>query len=161
MELVIAQFRRAKGRIDAPDVELYDDLSCLYNKSNDPAVEPAILKRLVDKLQLTGIADLTQESLALHEMVTTSDGDPGESIEKMSMLLKKIKEFVQTENPKIDSSTTEKSNLSSSGQATSNSTEKGPIIPEDFRCPISLELMKDPVIVSTGQVFHRHISSLH
>ncbi|RWW01933.1 hypothetical protein GW17_00035010 [Ensete ventricosum] len=25
-------------------------------------------------------------------------------------------------------------------------------IPEDFRCPISLELMKDPVIVSTGQV---------
>jgi U-box domain len=25
-------------------------------------------------------------------------------------------------------------------------------IPEDFRCPISLELMRDPVIVSTGQV---------
>lgn len=25
-------------------------------------------------------------------------------------------------------------------------------IPEDFLCPISLELMKDPVIVSTGQV---------
>lgn len=26
-------------------------------------------------------------------------------------------------------------------------------IPEDFLCPISLELMRDPVIVSTGQVF--------
>lgn len=26
------------------------------------------------------------------------------------------------------------------------------MIPEDFRCPISLELMRDPVIVSTGQV---------
>jgi hypothetical protein len=25
-------------------------------------------------------------------------------------------------------------------------------MPEDFRCPISLELMRDPVIVSTGQV---------
>ncbi|PKA61029.1 U-box domain-containing protein 10 [Apostasia shenzhenica] len=25
------------------------------------------------------------------------------------------------------------------------------VIPEDFRCPISLELMRDPVIVSTGQ----------
>lgn len=156
VELVIAQFRRAKGRIDAPDVELYADLSYLYNKSNDAVVDPAILKRLVEKLQLTGIADLTQESLALHEMVTTSDGDPGESIEKMSMLLKKIKEFVQTENPKMDSSTTEKSNLSSSsGQATSNVTEKGPVIPEDFRCPISLELMKDPVIVSTGQTYER------
>lgn len=155
MELVIAQFRRAKGRIDAPDVELYDDLSYLYSKSNDAVVDPAILKRLVDKLQLTGIADLTQESLALHEMVTTSDGDPGESIEKMSMLLKKIKEFVQTENPKIDSSSTENSKFSSSsGSAASNGNEKGVVIPEDFRCPISLELMKDPVIVSTGQVFH-------
>ncbi|KAK1398567.1 RING-type E3 ubiquitin transferase [Heracleum sosnowskyi] len=155
-ELVIAQFRRAKGRIDAPDVELYDDLSYLYNKSNDAVVDPAILKRLVDKLQLTGIADLTQESLALHEMVTTSGGDPGESIEKMSMLLKKIKEFVQSENPKLDSSTTEKSKFSSSsGQATSKASEKGPVIPEDFRCPISLELMKDPVIVSTGQTYDR------
>lgn len=28
-------------------------------------------------------------------------------------------------------------------------------IPEDFRCPISLELMKDPVIVSTGQVMKK------
>ncbi|KAJ8471862.1 hypothetical protein OPV22_026205 [Ensete ventricosum] len=28
-------------------------------------------------------------------------------------------------------------------------------IPEDFRCPISLELMKDPVIVSTGQTYER------
>ena len=61
MELVIAQFRRAKGRIDGPDVELYDDLSYLYNKSNDSVVDPAVLKRLVDKLQLTGIDDLTQE----------------------------------------------------------------------------------------------------
>ena len=27
-----------------------------------------------------------------------------------------------------------------------------PVIPVDFLCPISLELMRDPVIVSTGQV---------
>lgn len=26
------------------------------------------------------------------------------------------------------------------------------VIPEDFLCPISLELMRDPVIVATGQV---------
>ncbi|KAJ6791479.1 U-box domain-containing protein 10-like [Iris pallida] len=29
------------------------------------------------------------------------------------------------------------------------------MIPEDFRCPISLELMRDPVIVSTGQTYER------
>ena len=27
-------------------------------------------------------------------------------------------------------------------------------IPEDFLCPISLEIMRDPVIVATGQVFY-------
>ncbi|CAI9756793.1 unnamed protein product [Fraxinus pennsylvanica] len=30
---------------------------------------------------------------------------------------------------------------------------RSPVIPDDFRCPISLELMKDPVIMSTGQTY--------
>ncbi|CAA7052280.1 unnamed protein product [Microthlaspi erraticum] len=36
-----------------------------------------------------------------------------------------------------------------------NSEEEELTIPEDFLCPISLELMKDPVIVSTGQTYER------
>jgi len=105
-----------------------------------------------------GIADLTQESLALHEMVAATGGDPGESIEKMSMLLKKIKDFVQTENPNLDAPEREK-NLppSGSGQAIVDGSHQMPVIPDDFRCPISLELMKDPVIVSTGQVYGSRI----
>ncbi|KAM1115637.1 hypothetical protein TB2_006158 [Malus domestica] len=156
VELVLAQFRRAKGRFDSPDVELYGDLLSLYSK-NEAATDPAVLRRLVDKLELTGIAELTQESLALHEMVTFSGGDPGESIEKMSMLLKKIKDFVQTENPDMDAPAGGKNILAScSGQASTDKNHKvPPVIPDDFRCPISLELMKDPVIVSTGQTYER------
>jgi hypothetical protein len=46
---------------------------------------------------------------------------------------------------------------SQSSDETKGSSEKvkkpdSVTIPEDFRCPISLELMRDPVIVSTGQV---------
>lgn len=153
VELVLAQFRRAKGRVDLPDVELYEDLSYLYNK-NDAATDPTVFRRLVEKLQLAGIGELTQESLALHEMVASSGGDPGASIEKMSMLLKKIKDFVQTENPNMVAPATEKNLVAtSSGQASTDKNCKAPVIPDDFRCPISLELMKDPVIVSTGQVF--------
>ncbi|XVF20065.1 hypothetical protein REPUB_Repub11eG0166100 [Reevesia pubescens] len=156
VELVLAQFRRAKGRVDAPDVELYEDLLSLYSKSNDAAADPDVLSRLAEKLQLVGIAELTQESLALHEMVSASGGDPGETFEKMSNLLKKIKDFVQTENPNLDPPAREK-NLppSTSGQATTDGNHKTPVIPDDFRCPISLELMKDPVIVSTGQTYER------
>lgn len=155
VELVQSQFIRAKGRVDAPDLELYDDLLFLYNKNNDASAEPAVLRRVAEKLQLLGVADLTQESIALHEMVSAS-GDPGESIEKMSMLLKKIKDFVQTENPNLDSPSRENSIPSScSGQVPKDETHKSIIIPDDFRCPISLELMKDPVIVSTGQTYER------
>ncbi|KAB1201504.1 U-box domain-containing protein 13 [Morella rubra] len=156
VELVLTQFKRAKGRVDAPDVELYEDLLSLYNKTNDASTDPAVLRRLAEKLQLMGIADLTQESLALHEMVGATGGDPGESIEKMSMLLKKIKDFVQTENPNMEPPPRE-SNLPPicSGQASTEKNHKAPVIPDDFRCPISLELMKDPVIVSTGQTYER------
>lgn len=133
-----SQFKRAKERIDTTDDELYADLLMVYNLSADAKVDPAILQRLAEKLQLMTISDLKQESLALHEMVVTS-GDPGQVIEKMSMLLKNVKDFVQTHEPEM-------------GSLTCANDLKVPVIPDDFRCPISLELMGDPVIVSTGQV---------
>ncbi|KAL7258267.1 hypothetical protein ACSBR1_004399 [Camellia fascicularis] len=76
VELVLAQFRRAKGRVDAlaPDVELSDDLLYLYNKNNDASADPAVIRRVAEKLQLMGIDDLTQESLALHEMWCEANG---------------------------------------------------------------------------------------
>ncbi|XP_051120521.1 U-box domain-containing protein 13-like [Andrographis paniculata] len=150
VELVLAQFRRAKGRVDAPDVELYEDLLYLYNKNRDCGEDPNVLRKLVDKLELGSISDLTQESLALHEMVSATGEDRENSIEKMSMLLKKVKDFVLTVNPNIDS---EKSAPASSSSA--EGSHKNLVIPDDFRCPISLELMKDPVIVSTGQTYER------
>nr|GEW41232.1 U-box domain-containing protein 13-like isoform X1 [Tanacetum cinerariifolium] len=153
--LVLAQFKRAKGKTDAPDLELSEDLSSLYNKGSDVVVDPDVLKRLVEKLQLTGINDLTHESITLHEMVSASDGDPGETIEKMSMLLKRIKDFVVTENPNAESPPGEASDPPMSTEKRTLKIQNNTILPDDFRCPISLELMKDPVIVSTGQTYER------
>ncbi|XP_052206176.1 U-box domain-containing protein 11-like [Diospyros lotus] len=36
-----------------------------------------------------------------------------------------------------------------------NKKRDSPVIPVDFLCPISLELMRDPVIVATGQTYER------
>ncbi|KAH7654049.1 Zinc finger RING/FYVE/PHD-type protein [Dioscorea alata] len=33
--------------------------------------------------------------------------------------------------------------------------QPNPVIPDDFRCPISLDLMRDPVVVSSGQTYDR------
>lgn len=156
VELVLAQFRRAKGRVDEPDVRLYEDMLSLYNNGSDAASDPSVLSRLAEKLQLMGIGDLTQESLALHEMVAASGGDPGAHIEKMSMLLKKIKDHVQTENLVKDDNLGGKGIFSKVyGLGTNEKSHQAPVIPDDFRCPISLELMRDPVIVSTGQTYER------
>jgi hypothetical protein len=146
---VHAQFKRAKERSDSSDDDLFNDLMSVYNSSSSANVDPEILRRLSEKLQLVTIHDLNQESLTLHEMA--SGGDPGAIVEKMSMLLKRIKDFVQTQDPEMgaQASTTDIS-------PKDNST--CPVIPDDFRCPISLDLMKDPVIVATGQVLLSPIS---
>eukprot|EP00262_Sarcandra_glabra_P018880 TRINITY_DN692_c1_g1_i1.p1 TRINITY_DN692_c1_g1~~TRINITY_DN692_c1_g1_i1.p1 ORF type:complete len:649 (-),score=117.44 TRINITY_DN692_c1_g1_i1:399-2345(-) len=141
IELVHAQFKRAKGRMDTPDLQLLMDLSSAQKEKD---TDPAILKRLSEKLQLRTINDLKKESLALHEMVIYNK-DFEESLEEMSALLKKLKDCVLIENPDMDLTESEKSLVK----------HRSPVIPDDFRCPISLELMKDPVIVSTGQTYER------
>ncbi|URE00565.1 U-box domain-containing protein 13 [Musa troglodytarum] len=147
VELVHAQFKRAKERINTTDPELYADLSSVCHMNADARIDSAMLQRLAEKLQLMTISDLKQESFALHEMVDAS-GDPGEVIEKMSMLLKRIKDFVQTQKPEMGTPMSAK-------VIPSHGTSKTPVVPDDFRCPISLELMGDPVIVSTGQTYER------
>ncbi|KAG6573848.1 U-box domain-containing protein 14, partial [Cucurbita argyrosperma subsp. sororia] len=143
-ELVHAQFRRAKERVGSADAELGKDLVIL-EEEKDP--DPAILKRVSEKLHLRSITDLKKESLAIHELVISIDGgDPGDVFGKLSSILKKLKDYVQSENPEVETSQDEKS---------TTIKHRSPVIPDDFRCPISLELMRDPVIVSTGQTYER------
>ncbi|KAG2312004.1 hypothetical protein Bca4012_026529 [Brassica carinata] len=155
VELVLSQFRRAKGRVDASDDELYEDLRSLCIRSSDLDDYQPALQRVAKKLHLMEIPDLAQESVALHEMVGSSCGrDAGESIEEMAMALKLIKDFVQMETDNSEYQNIGV-NPSSNGQTSTAASQKIPVIPDDFRCPISLEMMRDPVIVSTGQTYER------
>ncbi|XP_012080958.2 U-box domain-containing protein 14 [Jatropha curcas] len=142
IELVHTQLRRAKERPESLDSQLELDLAAAH-KEKDP--DPAVLKRLIEKLELKTISDLKKDSVAFHEMVISSNGDPGEWLQKMSSILVKLKDYVEMGNPETDNSEAEKSSF----------RHRSPVIPDDFRCPISLELMKDPVIVSTGQTYER------
>ncbi|XP_058182047.1 U-box domain-containing protein 14 [Rhododendron vialii] len=141
IELVHAQFKRAKGRRDSPDLLLEMDLSIAQK---DIDIDPSILKRLSEKLHLRTMNDLRKESLAIRDMVISCGEDLGDRIQTMSFLLQKLKDVV-IGNPDKDTSEGEKEMIK----------HRSPVIPDDFRCPISLELMKDPVIVSTGQTYER------
>ncbi|KAH9325201.1 hypothetical protein KI387_005379, partial [Taxus chinensis] len=152
VELVHAQFKRAKGRADTLDLQLYEDLSTVVSQKSDKDVDHEVLRRLSEKLQIKTVSDLQQESLALHTMVTESGGDPGERIEQMSGILRRVKDYLLTENPEMDAPENEKGSHPCTALTEKSSS---PAIPDDFRCPISLELMKDPVIVATGQTYER------
>nr|GMC53981.1 U-box domain-containing protein 14 [Ipomoea batatas] len=142
IELVHAQFKRAVGKMDSPDLQLAIDLA-MAQREKDP--DPIIFKRLSEKLHLRTINDLKKESISIHDMVISSDGIPEECFESVSFILRKIKDCVMAGNPESDAPENEKALIK----------HRSPVIPDDFRCPISLELMKDPVIVSTGQTYER------
>ncbi|KAG2308508.1 hypothetical protein Bca52824_028256 [Brassica carinata] len=138
VELVLVQLRRAigKGGDDKYDDELYKDLLSLYGDVTDSD----ILTRVAEKLQLMTVTDL----------ISSGGDDPGESYEKMLMLLKKIKDFVQIYDPNLDDvPLTSKPSLSKSQDGDKKNIHK------DFRYPFSLSLMTDPVIVSLGQTYDR------
>lgn len=142
--LVHSQFKRAAARAtDPPDAQLARDLA--WALSDKPCM-PALLSRVSEKLQLETMADMKKESVALHEMVISSGGEPDGCVDEMSSLLKRLKDCVITQAPAAEAL----------GGGRSNSVKhRSPIIPDEFRCPISLELMQDPVIVSSGQTYER------
>ncbi|KAM7464076.1 hypothetical protein LguiA_032197 [Lonicera macranthoides] len=155
VELIHAQFERAKKIINAPYLEQYEEISSIYNQSYDLDTEPDILSMLCKKLEFTNIEDLKEESLALHEMIPDGSGDLKGNIEKMLILLKKIEYFVRTENQKTSIYSFENFSAMTSDRVCTNLSPKLPVAPDDFRCPISLELMRDPVIICTGQTYER------
>ncbi|XP_065856259.1 U-box domain-containing protein 11-like [Euphorbia lathyris] len=66
--------------------------------------------------------------------------------------LKNDTDQVAHESNEVDSS--EKNNLACKNVEDLKKAD-APAIPDDFLCPISLELMRDPVIVATGQTYER------
>ncbi|PAN26269.1 hypothetical protein GQ55_4G370900 [Panicum hallii var. hallii] len=141
--LVHSQFKRAATRTDPPDAQLSKDISSALA---DKTFDPLVFTRISEKLQLQTMADIKKESVALHEMVISSGGEPDGCVEEMSSLLKKLKDCVITEKAPAPETLTARS---------ASIKHRSPIIPDEFRCPISLELMQDPVIVSSGQTYER------
>ncbi|KAI3784094.1 hypothetical protein L1987_43186 [Smallanthus sonchifolius] len=143
IQLVHLQFKRAKTQMESPDLQLQTDLT-MVKMGKEP--DPEMVRRLSEKLHLTTVDDLRKESLAIHDMVVSMGGGEFEScFDTMSYVLKKINDFVMMGDSEIGRSDREQRFV----------RHRSPVIPDDFRCPISLELMKDHVIVSTGQTYER------
>lgn len=143
VDLMRLQLRRAKARSDTQDIELAMDIMVVFSKEEDRSVDSAILERLANKLELHTIADLKAESVAVKKLVKERGMKNPENIRQIMDLLEKLKQIAGIDE-----------NVALDGPISSKSLRKNKslLVPNEFLCPIALEIMVDPVIVATGQV---------
>ncbi|KAJ6410195.1 hypothetical protein OIU84_009651 [Salix udensis] len=146
VELTRMQLKRAKRRADTQDIELAMDMMVVFSKKDDRNADSAILERLASKLELHAIPDLKAEEVAVRKLVKERGGQNAESIQQINYLLGKFKQIAGVDETIVLDGPFSSKNLQRC---------RSLLIPHEFLCPITLEIMVDPVIVATGQTYER------
>uniref|UniRef100_A0ACD6AI11 Uncharacterized protein n=1 Tax=Avena sativa TaxID=4498 RepID=A0ACD6AI11_AVESA len=149
VELMNAQLTRCKKRTDTQDIELSMDLMVIIQNNQDEErnADRAILDRLASKLELQTLADLRAETVAIKKLINERNGQNAEGTKQIVELLNKFKAIAGIDEK----------NVLGGEVFVTKSLDKCPslMIPDDFLCPITLEIMTDPVIVASGQTYER------
>ncbi|KAF0902176.1 hypothetical protein E2562_014424, partial [Oryza meyeriana var. granulata] len=146
VELINTQLKRSKKRTDTQDMELAMDLMViLQSKEHDGNnADRPILERLAKRLELQSLADLRAETMAIKKLINerAAGQQHADSTNQMVDLLHRLKAIAGVDEKNILGEVSIPKYL-----------EKCPslMIPNDFLCPISLEIMTDPVIIATGR----------
>ncbi|KAF5455654.1 hypothetical protein F2P56_025204 [Juglans regia] len=146
IELMSVQLRRARKRTDTQDIELAMDMMVVFSKTDDRNADSAIIERLANKLALHTIEDLKIETIAVRNLVRERGRQNAETTQKIIDLLNKFKQVAGMEVTNVLEDPVMPKMLE---KCTSL------IIPHEFLCPITLEIMTDPVIVASGQTYER------
>lgn len=147
VELMRMQLRRAKRRTDTQDMELTMDMMVVLSNENDRNADDASIERLANKLSLRTLEVLKNETVAIRKLVKERRGHNAEGTQQIIDLLSKLKRFAGIEqanvldDPVMPVKTLEKC--------------QSMAIPYEFLCPITLEIMTDPVIIASGQTYER------
>lgn len=118
--------------------------------------EQSKLLEIFSKLGLRDSSSCRQEIESLQEEVQTQadEKSKSEAIALIGLVRYAKCVLFGASTPRSDSAPSFRKTASSS------SSISEPSVPADFRCPISLELMRDPVVVATGQTYDRESITL-
>lgn len=145
IELQRVQLRRAKRRTDTQDMELTMDLMVVLS-TNDRNANIASVERLANKLSLHTAEEVKGETLCIRKFFKERWGVSAECQQQVLNLLDKFKSFVGVDENEV---------VDEAAEAKSLTICPSFSIPNEFLCPITLEIMTDPVIVATGQTYER------
>ncbi|OQU81035.1 hypothetical protein SORBI_3007G226500 [Sorghum bicolor] len=156
VELMNAQLMRCKKRTDTQDMELSMDLMVilqLQNKEEERNADRAILERLAKKLELQSLAELRAETMAIKKLINNS----GSGGQQQQQLADSTRQMVDLLNRFKEIAGVDEKDVLGGEVSMPKSLDKCPslMIPNDFLCPITLEIMTDPVIVASGQTYER------
>ncbi|XP_061361232.1 U-box domain-containing protein 15 [Gastrolobium bilobum] len=146
IELMHVQLRRARRRTDTQDIELAMDMMVVFSDEDDRNSDSAIIERLAKKMDLHSVEDLEVETMAVRNLATERKGQQAESNQRIIDLLNKFKRIVGMEETNVLDDPVIPKMLERSTSL---------VIPHEFLCPITLEIMTDPVIVASGQTYER------
>nr|XP_024362904.1 U-box domain-containing protein 13-like isoform X4 [Physcomitrium patens] len=178
VDLVRNQFQRSKSLEDPLDAHLNSELLSVLSETHDCSKDK--LKGLADMFKFDTARALMKELQALdgmkfymglHEGVPSStwalDGIPinERGFDQLYALLNDLRSLFPSEELEQDGPELKKLQIAQRAGVEKASMQpaspdagidKGVLnIPDDFKCPISLDLMRDPVIIATGQTFER------
>ncbi|XP_076952229.1 U-box domain-containing protein 16-like [Bidens hawaiensis] len=146
VELIRKQCSKTIASIDDKDINLRADVVQILDRIKREIVpEQSKLKEIFTKLQINNSSNCTDEIQILEEEVRNqSDEKSKAEIVSLIGLVRYAKCVLYGEL--LSPVNVRRRKSSSSLDIT---------IPNDFRCPITLDLMRDPVVVSTGQTYDR------
>ncbi|KAL8052957.1 hypothetical protein ABFX02_05G039500 [Erythranthe guttata] len=145
VDLIRAQLRRATERYGGP---LNSTLLCrALSQPLDKEINPfhPSNRSLIDCLHVENIGIIDHQA-GLKSSPSQGNGSVHHAVDDVD---KKESSSNDISAPKDSSDGADIEKLDE------NKKLDSPIIPDDFLCPISLELMRDPVIVATGQTYER------
>lgn len=158
IELLRKQLQGAKRRTDTLDIELAMDMMVIFSKNDERNADIVILERLAKRLDLYSIEDLEIETIAVRKLVKERGPTKHvESTEQIVDLLGKFKQVAGFDDNNNNSNNNNNNNKVLDDSPTLRCLERcrSMLIPHEFLCPISLEIMTDPVIIATGQTYER------
>nr|XP_043634931.1 U-box domain-containing protein 15-like [Erigeron canadensis] len=147
IELMCMQLKRAQQRTDSQDMELTNDIMEVLYFDTDRITECESIKKLANKLSLNALDELRVETGAIRKLVKERRGQNAEGTQKIIDLLDRFKRLAGIEQV----------NVLDDPVPCNRSLKKctSIAIPFEFLCPITLEIMRDPVIIATGQSYQR------
>ncbi|KAE8720683.1 U-box domain-containing protein 15 [Hibiscus syriacus] len=145
VELMVTQLRLGRRRKHLQDMELALDLMVLSSETDERMADVAIIERLAKKLDLHTFEDLKKETIAVRNL-SKERGQTSECVVQVIDILNKFKQMLGMEVTDIFKESVKPKMLEKSMSF---------VIPHEFLCPITLDVMRDPVIIASGQTFER------